>query len=216
MATTMMTCPHCGDRWRAATRSGGASRVCPDCRAVPTLGAFVEVSGAPPRRGISLVVWPLVGVLATFAVLAVGTGAFALAASYGSLATKHFLPAEIAAAPAAESTAIPVPEASEPAAPPTPVLAAEPTPALDWAAVLGPEIDALSQVNAVNSAPAPKLEPIVEATESAKADAEPTGTCGTTIDFLSNLAAATARAKKEHKLLFVLHVSGNFEESGFT
>jgi hypothetical protein len=39
---------------------------------------------------------------------------------------------------------------------------------------------------------------------------------GTQVDFFDNPAEAIKRAKKEEKLLFVLHVAGNFEEPGFT
>jgi hypothetical protein len=41
-------------------------------------------------------------------------------------------------------------------------------------------------------------------------------TYGTQVSFLSNPADAARRAAKEHKLLFVLHLSGNFEEARFT
>lgn len=41
-------------------------------------------------------------------------------------------------------------------------------------------------------------------------------TYGTSVHFLSNPAEAAAQARREKKLLFVLHVSGNFEESCFT
>ena len=39
---------------------------------------------------------------------------------------------------------------------------------------------------------------------------------GTTIDFLDTPAEAAKQAKKEGKLVFVLHVSGNFEDPRFT
>jgi len=39
---------------------------------------------------------------------------------------------------------------------------------------------------------------------------------GTTIDFLDTPREAAALAKKEGKLVFVLHVSGNFEDPQFT
>ncbi|MEO2091372.1 MAG: hypothetical protein ABGY75_18090 [Gemmataceae bacterium] len=42
-------------------------------------------------------------------------------------------------------------------------------------------------------------------------------TCfGTTIDFVDTPKEAAAKAKKEEKLVFVLHVSGNFEDPRFT
>lgn len=39
---------------------------------------------------------------------------------------------------------------------------------------------------------------------------------GTQVLFLNNPAAAEAMAKREKKLLFVMHISGNFEDSCFT
>jgi hypothetical protein len=39
---------------------------------------------------------------------------------------------------------------------------------------------------------------------------------GTAIEFLSQPAVAARQALKENKLLFLLHVSGNFEEAKFT
>jgi hypothetical protein len=42
------------------------------------------------------------------------------------------------------------------------------------------------------------------------------GNHGTTIDFLDTPKEAAAQAKKEGKLVLVLHVSGNFEDPQFT
>lgn len=45
------------------------------------------------------------------------------------------------------------------------------------------------------------------------------GTCGshgTAIDFVATPGKAATLAKKEQKLVFVLHVSGHFEKSEFT
>ena len=39
---------------------------------------------------------------------------------------------------------------------------------------------------------------------------------GTSIDFLDTPTEAAKQAKKESKLVFVLHVSGNFEDPRFT
>ena len=54
-----------------------------------------------------------------------------------------------------------------------------------------------------------------------KPDAKPAegatcGSYGTTIEFLDSPKEAAAQAKKEKKLVFVLHVSGNFEDPRFT
>jgi hypothetical protein len=40
--------------------------------------------------------------------------------------------------------------------------------------------------------------------------------CGTAVAFVASPRAAGEQAIKQHKLLFVLHVSGNFEDPGFT
>jgi hypothetical protein len=42
------------------------------------------------------------------------------------------------------------------------------------------------------------------------------GNHGTSVDFLDSPQAAAKQAKKEQKLVFVLHVSGNFEDPRFT
>jgi hypothetical protein len=42
------------------------------------------------------------------------------------------------------------------------------------------------------------------------------GQHGTSIDFLENPSAAAKQAKKDEKLVFVLHVSGHFENPKFT
>jgi hypothetical protein len=40
--------------------------------------------------------------------------------------------------------------------------------------------------------------------------------CGTAVDFYDSPAIANRNALKDDKLVFVLHVAGNFEEPGFT
>lgn len=48
------------------------------------------------------------------------------------------------------------------------------------------------------------------------AEKKESGCFGTTIDFVDTPKEAAAQAKKEEKLVFVLHVSGNFEDPRFT
>lgn len=50
----------------------------------------------------------------------------------------------------------------------------------------------------------------------ARADGETCGQYGTTLQFADSPAAAAQQALKEEKLVFILHVSGNFEDSAFT
>jgi hypothetical protein len=49
-----------------------------------------------------------------------------------------------------------------------------------------------------------------------KAEGTCTGDYGTSIEFEETPKAAAERAKKEQKLVFVLHVSGYFEDPGLT
>ncbi len=56
----------------------------------------------------------------------------------------------------------------------------------------------------------PKPPPVPEATRP------PTSLLGTRVEFVDSPAAAARTAAREEKLLYVLHVSGNFEDPGFT
>jgi len=49
-----------------------------------------------------------------------------------------------------------------------------------------------------------------------KKPAETCGSFGTSVEFVETPKEAAAQAKKEQKLVFVLHVSGNFEDPRFT
>jgi hypothetical protein len=54
---------------------------------------------------------------------------------------------------------------------------------------------------------------------AALADEPPATGCGhygTTVDFVGSPSEAARRAKQEEKLVFVLHVSGHFEDPRFT
>lgn len=42
------------------------------------------------------------------------------------------------------------------------------------------------------------------------------GSCGTSVEFVDSPKEASALAKKEEKLVFILHVSGHFEDPRFT
>ena len=66
---------------------------------------------------------------------------------------------------------------------------------------------------AEEEAPPPPVAPAAPA----QAEPRPTGqTYGTSVTFLASPEEAMRVAQREHKLVFVLHVSGNFEESCFT
>jgi len=51
---------------------------------------------------------------------------------------------------------------------------------------------------------------------TARAEPATCGSHGTTINFVDTPNEAAKQAKKEGKLVFVLHVSGNFEDPRFT
>jgi hypothetical protein len=50
----------------------------------------------------------------------------------------------------------------------------------------------------------------------AKAEPATCGSFGTNVEFVDTPSEAATKAKKEQKLVFVLHVSGNFEDPRFT
>jgi hypothetical protein len=63
-----------------------------------------------------------------------------------------------------------------------------------------------------------KAGPATLPTETIKIDKTETscGSHGTSVEFLDTPSDAATKAKKEQKLVFVLHVSGNFEDPKFT
>jgi hypothetical protein len=64
----------------------------------------------------------------------------------------------------------------------------------------------------VRAAEPPKVDPLSDLTKKA----EGCGSFGTSVEFQESPSAAAKQAKKEQKLVFVLHVSGNFEDPRFT
>jgi hypothetical protein len=84
------------------------------------------------------------------------------------------------------------------------------TPVYRWAAGL-----CLALAPALACAADLKVKPSLPAKPSL--DDKPTcGNHGTSIDFVDTPREASAQAKKEKKLVFVLHVSGHFEDPRFT
>ena len=53
-------------------------------------------------------------------------------------------------------------------------------------------------------------------TKPQSADAEAPSCHGTSVNFVNTPSEAAQQAKKEEKLVFVLHVSGQFEDPGIT
>ncbi len=66
--------------------------------------------------------------------------------------------------------------------------------------------------------PPPLLAPVPQCAKAPPvAEGSPAGeTYGTQVLFLNNPAVAEEAAQRERKLLFVMHISGNFEDSCFT
>jgi hypothetical protein len=66
--------------------------------------------------------------------------------------------------------------------------------------------------------PGPVVKPAVkpQPTPAAKEGEVCSGDYGTSIEFADDPKEAADKAKKEEKLVFVLHVSGNFEDPRFT
>jgi hypothetical protein len=75
----------------------------------------------------------------------------------------------------------------------------------------------LNHVPLVEETPPPLPPPPEKESESAAEGAAGAGeTYGTNVLFLNNPAAAAESARRDKKLLFVMHISGNFEDSCFT
>jgi hypothetical protein len=73
----------------------------------------------------------------------------------------------------------------------------------------GSELSGVAATGPAKSAP-----PAKPAKEKKKADT--CGSFGTSVEFVDTPSEAARMAKKEQKLVFVLHVSGNFEDPRFT
>jgi hypothetical protein len=89
------------------------------------------------------------------------------------------------------------------------------TPVYRWAAGLCLALAAPGLACAVDlkAKPARPVKPVVEV----KPDDKPAcGNHGTAIDFVDSPKEAASQAKKAGKLVFILHVSGHFEDPRFT
>jgi hypothetical protein len=145
--------------------------------------------------------------------------------------------------PEPEPHPAPLQPVAEPATPPRPVRVTRATPALhrseqpddlletlplleELPALLPPP--PLASEPPSSPAPSPSASPppsptqpepkrVAEEPAAPRTPPAPAGeTYGTQVLFLNNPAVATDRARQEKKLLFVLHISGNFEDSCFT
>jgi len=87
------------------------------------------------------------------------------------------------------------------------------------APLVGLGVVAASELTGSPATPAVPLPPVakpVKPVPPPKKEATSCGDFGTTVEFADTPVEAAAKAKKEHKLVFVLHVSGNFEDPRFT
>jgi hypothetical protein len=178
--------------------------------ALPHPAPPVATRAAPPvaRAGRAASFnWPLVagaGVLTLLILGGLGTAAWAI---INSGETKTSTAPELTRAPRAEKAPI-VADQFAPRKLAKPDLAAPPEP-----------VPAIPQPEAAPSNPAPEPDvPPKPAPQVFEADPNPPAcaTYGTSVQFLGNQAEAARLALKEKKLLLVLHISGNFEDSRFT
>ena len=157
-----------------------------------------------PRRRRAFVHWPIVALAAVPCVLFVGIVIAVLAMVPGPRP-----------APA---------RASAPLQPAAPAVALAPavTPIDNFDAEIKiPPHHALAAVGdlPVFDAPEPPIQPVPPRNDivPVKPEKEAKDGCfGTAVNFLPSPAEAFTAAKKEKRLVLILHVSGNFEDSGFT
>ena len=89
------------------------------------------------------------------------------------------------------------------------------TPLLGLAPARGSELTGAPAAGPGKGAPPAPIQP-APVKPPAKDKGETCGAFGTSVDFVDTPSEAARLAKKEEKLVFVLHVSGNFEDPRFT
>lgn len=161
---------------------------------------IVQKSESMPQR--RLVNWPLVGTIGAMVwVWVVGVIMVGWLASSPTADQAN-------AAPVVAATVV-APTVEMPAPPPTVAVAIKP---LDPPAAIVPAKPVDEPV--LQPKPEPKPEPVVE--KPAAPAKEEIGKYGTAIDFQDDPVEAADKALKNRKILFVLHVSGDFEDPGCT
>jgi hypothetical protein len=125
-----------------------------------------------------------------------------------------------APAPTTLAVLTPAEEPQEPPAQPKPDASGEPAaaPKADCRACRARQADAASAEDLVRAAPRflPPGPPREERAADPADPKLPTELLGTTVEFVNNPDEAAQAAAREDKLLFMLHVSGNFEDPQFT
>jgi hypothetical protein len=209
--------------------SGSSQRVsrAPLAPVVPT-----PSPGCIPRQAISIVLptppglsWGMLGVGATLGLLLI-TGL-----SLGALAFRPRDPGPVS--PSLSAQVAPIQVAAIPVVVPA-VQSEDVRPLvpekIDRPAVVPDEPEPAAASARPQAAPPPPAEPAPPVQVAAAPPAEPPpvlkpaeavsesggGTCGTSVAFLASPQLAARRAAEEGKILFTLHVSGNFEDPGFT
>ncbi|HEV3144286.1 MAG TPA: hypothetical protein VGZ47_10405 [Gemmataceae bacterium] len=219
-----ITCPRCQASWIPGSKSAAASLFCPSCRHQPALGRIAAAppaakpaeAGAAKGGGLSFatcgrakdvaIVTASMWLVLTLTLAAFGS-AWVLRAR--PAAAEPNLVISNATASVGSATLPKRMATVERIGLPREVLAVMPamveTSPEEKTAISAPTESAglplLAQPNP-NACPAPA--------DSAQKSH------GTTVEFADSPADALKQAAKEHKLVFVLHISGNFEESGFT
>lgn len=175
---------------------------------------YASRSGPPSRPNDT----PLMFALSWPPIVASASVAFALVVSVAAWIATH--PHKAPRPSESATTAVVFPEIeTPPPPPPTPTVAVlAPIPAFHRTRPAETRIERLPLLDEEPPplppppAPRPKPQPIV-----AVEPPPPVGeTYGTQVLFLNNQAVAADQARREHKLLFVMHISGNFEDSCFT
>ncbi|MBY0526373.1 MAG: hypothetical protein K2R98_23470 [Gemmataceae bacterium] len=172
----------------------------PQARPAPVLARPPAIT--PPQATKPLVNWRIVAAVGGIAwVWMVGVIMIGWLASRSTAVE----PAQAAAATAA----VAAPGPATPAPQPGPVV----VPVLQPYVFVGPPLPRPEDEAKVE---APKPEPVVQAPPPPRVKEEPAGKCGTSVDFMEDPIEAGHKAMQDHKIMFVLHVSGDFEDPGFT
>ncbi|OAI45329.1 hypothetical protein AYO44_02690 [Planctomycetaceae bacterium SCGC AG-212-F19] len=162
-----------------------------------------ELDEEPPSRIVGLVNWRVIGSVTAAAVVVLSVVVFgAWAATGGATPVAQAAPRP-AEAPAAE------------AKPPAAAIADQKLTEIEnkYQAIIA-KLEAAAPRPA-EPTPPPKEEPVAQ--PAAVADAKPAKACfGTAVNFAGTPIEAAEEAVKDKKLLMVLTISGNFEESKFT
>jgi len=229
-------CCQCNQLLSIGTRKVGTSTTCPNCSAtqmVPSSpaalgpaasGLAFAANGVSPRGS-----FPLIGIAVALVVVLGGLVAIRLnqvqAQSMGPIAEPA--PSAIVAAAPVQT---PTPPVQEPVLAPLPA-PAEAKPAVSHFTLVG-EAKATAEPSAApapqlvkNDPPADNGEPknvepakceLGVCNKPAVAPLPDRETFGTAVSFARNPQEASQIARAERKLAFILHVSGNFEDTAFT